>query len=137
MRRMNGKRSASSIVGHAPRYAEPHAETRRRVLTATIQRRQTPSKSVASVIELDIHKDSTAIGEAEAGRGIPRFIGTVRDALTLARSGDTETGLDVHRGPWREAFGRASSISCSSFCTFTSEMGPGSAVNPGSHRKWL
>ena len=35
------------------------------------------SKNISSFVGLDVHKDSTAIGEAETGREIPRFIGTV------------------------------------------------------------
>jgi len=35
------------------------------------------SESITSFVGLDVHKDSTAIGEAEAGRETPRFIGTV------------------------------------------------------------
>src|ERR1039457_3446045 len=50
MRKMRGKRSASSIVGCAPRCAEPHAETPRGVLTATIQRRRTVTKSITSFV---------------------------------------------------------------------------------------
>jgi transposase len=35
------------------------------------------NETITSFVGLDVHKDSTAIGEAEAGRGSPRFIGTV------------------------------------------------------------
>ena len=39
------------------------------------------SKSITSFVGLDVHKDSTAIGEAEAGGETPRFIGTVGPEL--------------------------------------------------------
>jgi hypothetical protein len=42
---------------HPARCAEPHAETPRGVLTATIQRRQTVSKNITSFIGLDVHKE--------------------------------------------------------------------------------
>jgi len=105
MRKIKGKRSASSIVGCAPRCAEPHAETPEGVLTATIHRRQTVSKSITSFVGLDVHKDSTAIGEAEAGRESPRFIGTVGPDLgqllkALKSLGRPETMLVVYEaGP--------------------------------------
>jgi hypothetical protein len=105
MRKVRGKRSASSTVGCAPRCAEPHAETPRGVLTATIQRRQTVSKSITSFVGLDVHKDSTAIEEAEAGRETPRFIGTVGPDLgqllkALKSLGKPETMLVVYEaGP--------------------------------------
>src|ERR1700756_243998 len=54
MRRVKDKRSASSIVGCAPRCAEPHAETPEGVLTATIQRRQT-------VAEIDLETKARAL----------------------------------------------------------------------------
>jgi len=76
MRRMKGKRSASSIVGCAPKCAEPHAETPESVLTASIQRRQTVSQNITAFVGLD-DKDSIAIAAAEAGRETPRFLGTV------------------------------------------------------------
>ena len=105
MGKMKGKRSASSIVGCAPRCAEPHAETPEGVLTATIQRRQTVSKSIASFVGLDAHKDSTAIAAAEAGREAPRFLGTLgadRGQLlkALKSLGKPETMLVVYEaGP--------------------------------------
>ncbi|MGH3571895.1 MAG: IS110 family transposase [Pseudonocardiaceae bacterium] len=40
------------------------------------------SKSITSFVGLDVHKDSTAIGEAEAGGEAPRFIGTVGPELS-------------------------------------------------------
>jgi hypothetical protein len=73
---MKGKRSASSIVGCAPRCAEPHAE-RPRATICKSQRRQTMSKTTTVFVGLDVHKDSTAIGVAEAGGEAPRFMGTV------------------------------------------------------------
>jgi hypothetical protein len=75
MRRIKGKRSASSIVGCAPRCAEPHAETPRGVLTATFRGGRPVNKSITTFVGLDVHKESTAIGEAEAGREAPRFGG--------------------------------------------------------------
>lgn len=39
------------------------------------------SKAITSFVGLDVHKDSTAIGVAEAGRESPRFIGTVGSDL--------------------------------------------------------
>src|SRR5215472_10609634 len=105
MRRVRGKRSASSIVGCAPRCAEPHAETPPGVLTASIHRRQTVSKNITSFVGLDVHKDSTAIGEAETGREAPRFIGTVGPDLgqllkALKSLGKPETMLVVYEaGP--------------------------------------
>src|ERR1700728_36325 len=74
------KRSASRIVGCAPRCAEPHAETPESVLTATTQRRQTMDESITSFVGLDVHKDSIAIAVAE-GRDAPRFLGTVQSEL--------------------------------------------------------
>jgi len=105
MRRSMGKRSASSIVGCAPRCAEPHAETPEGVLTASIQRRQTMSKTITSFVGLDVHKDSTAIAVAEAGRENPRFIGTVGSELgqllkALRSLGKPETLLVLYEaGP--------------------------------------
>src|SRR5438046_10545452 len=78
MRRSKGKRSASSIVGCAPRCAEPHAETPEGVLPQPFRGGRPVSKTITSFVGLDVHKDSTAIGEAEAGRETPRFVGTVR-----------------------------------------------------------
>lgn len=40
------------------------------------------SKSITTFVGLDVHKDSTAIGEAEAGREAPRFVGTVGPELS-------------------------------------------------------
>ena len=105
MRRMKGKRSASSIVGCAPKCAEPHAETPESVLTAIIQRRQTVSNNITTFVGLDVHKDSTAIGTAEAGRETPRFLGTVGPDLgqllkALKSLGKPETMLVVYEaGP--------------------------------------
>jgi transposase len=53
-----------------------------RVLTAgTYQGRQTMNEGVTSFVGLDVHKDTTAIGVAEAGRDEPRFLGTVGPQL--------------------------------------------------------
>jgi transposase len=53
-----------------------------RVLTAsTYQGRQTMSEGITSFVGLDVHKDTTAIGVAEAGRDEPRFLGTVGPQL--------------------------------------------------------
>lgn len=73
---IKGKRSASSIVGCAPRCAEPHAE-RPRATICNVQGRQTVNKAITSFVGLDVHKDSTAIAEAQIGREEPRFVGTV------------------------------------------------------------
>ncbi len=77
MRRSKGKRSASSIVGCAPRCAEPHAE-RPRAYCRNIQRRQTMDRGYHFVRRIGcspgLHR---AIGAAEAGREAPRFLGTV------------------------------------------------------------
>lgn len=81
MRGSKGKRSASSIVGCAPRCAEPHAETPEGVLTAAFRGGRPVSKAITSFVGLDVHKDSTAIAQAEAGRETPRFIGTVGPEL--------------------------------------------------------
>ena len=70
------KRSASGIVGCALSCAEPHAE-RPRATICNVQGRQTVDKTITSFVGLDVHKDSTAIAEAAAGREEPRFIGTV------------------------------------------------------------
>ena len=105
MRGIRGKRSASRIVGCAPRCAEPHAETPESVLTATNQRRQTVYESITSFVGLDVHKDSTAIAVAEAGRDAPRFVGTVGAELAqlhkaLKNLGKAETLLVVYEaGP--------------------------------------
>ena len=61
------KRSASSsIVGCAPKSAEPHVERVRSVIY-TEHRRQTMNEPTAFV-GLDVHAESTAIGLAETGR---------------------------------------------------------------------
>lgn len=39
------------------------------------------SKGMTSFLRLDVHKDSTVIAEAEAGRETPRFVGTVGPEL--------------------------------------------------------
>src|SRR5687768_8343597 len=104
MRKIKGKRSASSIVGCAPRCAEPHAE-RPRATSCNSQRRQTMSKPITSFVGLDVHKDSTAIAAAKAGRESPQFIGTVGADLTqllkaLKSLGKPETTLVVYEaGP--------------------------------------
>ena len=77
MRRIRKKRSASHIVGCAPKCAEPHAETPEGVLSAANQRRQTVEEFISSFVGLDVHKDSIAIAVAEDGREAPRFVGTV------------------------------------------------------------
>lgn len=62
-------------------------------------------KSITSFVGLDVHKDSTVIGEAEAGRESPRFIGTVGPDLgqllkALKSLGQSETMLVVYEaGP--------------------------------------
>jgi transposase len=100
-----GKRSASGIVGCAPKCAEPHTGTPTRVLAAKSQRRQTVEKNITCFIGLDVHKDSIAIAAAEAGRELPRFIGTVRPELTqvlkaLKALGSPENLLAVYEaGP--------------------------------------
>src|SRR5204863_3447343 len=105
MRRSKGKRSASSIVGCAPRCAEPHAETPEGVLPQPFRGGRPVSKTITSFVGLDVHKDSTAIGEAEAGRETPRFVGTVGPDLgqllkALKSLGKPETMLVVYEaGP--------------------------------------
>lgn len=104
MRRIRVKRSASSIVDCAPRCAEPHAE-RPRATICNIQRRQTLDKSITSFVGLDVHRDSTAIAEAQAVREAPRFLGTVGPDLgqllkALKSVGKPETMLVVYEaGP--------------------------------------
>jgi transposase len=62
-------------------------------------------KPITSFIGLDVHKDSTAIGAAEAGRAAPRFVGTVGSDLAqllkaLKRLGAHETMQVVYEaGP--------------------------------------
>jgi len=62
-------------------------------------------KPITSFVGLDVHKDSIAIGVADAGREGPRFIGTVGPTLgqllkALARIGALETMLIVYEaGP--------------------------------------
>src|SRR5207302_8942408 len=105
MRRMKGKRSASSIVGCAPRCAEPHAETPEGALPQAFRGGRPVSKTITSFVGLDVHKDSTAIAAAEAGRESPRFIGTVGADLgqllkALKSLGKPETMLVVYEaGP--------------------------------------
>lgn len=63
------------------------------------------SESITSFVGLDVHKESTVIGEAEAGRENPRFIGTVGPDLgqllkALKSLGKPETMLVVYEaGP--------------------------------------
>jgi hypothetical protein len=95
MRRIRGKRSASSIVGCAPRCAEPHAETPEGVLPQAFRGGRPVSKTITSFVGLDVHKDSTAIAAAEAGRETPRFIGTVGPQLAELLKGLTIS----HQGP--------------------------------------
>jgi hypothetical protein len=63
------------------------------------------SESITSFVGLDVHKDSTAIAEADAGRETPRFIGTVGPDLgqllkALKSLGKRETMLVVYEaGP--------------------------------------
>ena len=45
------------------------------------QRRQTHEKAYHFFVGLDVHKDSIAMGVAEAGREAPRFVGTVSPLL--------------------------------------------------------
>src|SRR5437016_182949 len=105
MRRVKGKRSASSIVGCAPKCAEPHAETPEGVLPQTFRGGRPVSKTITSFVGLDVHKDSTAIAAAEAGREAPRFLGTVGADLgqllkALKSLGKPETMLVVYEaGP--------------------------------------
>src|SRR5260370_7026084 len=102
---MKGKGFAPSMVGGPPRCAEPHAETPEGVLPQTFRGGRPVSKPITSCVGLDVHKDSTAIGEAEAGRENPRFIGTVGSDLgqllkALKSLGKPETMLVVYEaGP--------------------------------------
>jgi len=63
------------------------------------------SKTITSFVGLDVHKDSTAIAVAEAGRENPRFIGTVGSELgqllkALRSLGKPETLLVLYEaGP--------------------------------------
>src|SRR5574341_874039 len=81
MRKIKGKRTASIIVGCAPRCAEPHAE-RPRATICNSQRRQTMNKAITSFVGLDVHKDTTSISTANTGRESPQFIGMVGADLT-------------------------------------------------------
>jgi transposase len=77
------KRSASKVRGLR---AEARRATCRnakdRVLTAsTYQGRQTMTEGTTSFVGLDVHKDTTAVAVAEAGRDEPRFLGTVGPQL--------------------------------------------------------
>src|SRR5437899_10029636 len=89
----------------APKCAEPHAETPEGVLPQPFRGGRPVSKTITSFVGLDVHKDSTAIGEAEAGRETPRFIGTVGPDLgqllkALKSLGKPETMLVVYEaGP--------------------------------------
>lgn len=71
------------------------------------------SKNITSFVGLDVHKDSTAIAEAQAGRETPRFIGTVGpDLLQLLKAlkslGKPETVLVVYEaGPCGYGLARA------------------------------
>src|SRR5712691_9146476 len=105
MQRMKGKRSASGIVGCAPRCAEPHAETPEGVLPQTFRGGRPVSKTITSFVGVDVHMDSNAIGVAEAGREAPRFLGTVGPDLpqllkALKKLGKPESLLVVYEaGP--------------------------------------
>jgi transposase len=63
------------------------------------------SKTITAFAGLDVHKDSTAIGAAEAGREAPRFLGTVGPQLsqllkTLKSVGEPHRTLVVYEaGP--------------------------------------
>ena len=89
------ERSASCfIVGCARVRAEPHTERRVSVLCKH-HRRQTMDDDTTAFVGLDVHKDSIAVGLAEAGRAAPRFLGTCGPQLrqllkALAHAGTPE-----------------------------------------------
>jgi transposase len=77
------KRSASKVRGLR---AEARRATCRnakdRVLTAgTYQGRQTMGERITSFVGLDVHKNTVAVGVADAGRDSPRFLGTLGSEL--------------------------------------------------------
>src|ERR1700730_16382610 len=49
----------------------------RRGRSANISGRQTVKETITSYVGLDIHKASVALAIADAGRAVPRFIGTI------------------------------------------------------------
>jgi transposase len=77
------ERSASQVRGlRAEACRATCRNAKDRVLTAsTYQGRQTMSEGITSFVGLDVHKDTTAIGVADAGREEPRFLGTVGPQL--------------------------------------------------------
>jgi transposase len=68
-------------------------------------RRQTMNELITGFVGLDAHAESTAIGFAEAGREVPRFVGTVGPKLAeikkaLGKLGEPRTLLIVYEaGP--------------------------------------
>jgi transposase len=107
MPKIKAKRSASKVRGlRAKARRATCRNAKDRVLTAgTYQGRQTVSKVITAFVGLDVHKDSTAIGVAEAGREEPRFVGTVGPHLSqllkyLKKLGKPENVLVVYEaGP--------------------------------------
>jgi transposase len=98
-------------VGCAQLRAEPHVERRAGVIY-TKYRRQTMQETITAFIGLDAHAESNAIGVAEAGRAVPRFVGTVGPKFTelskaLAKLGDPSELLIVYEaGPCGYALAR-------------------------------
>ena len=101
---IKGKRSVSSIVG-CVLGTPSHMQSPRRGRSANIARRQTVKETITSYVGLDIHKATTAIAIADAGRTAPRFIGTINSspaelAKALRRNCKAESSLIVYEaGP--------------------------------------
>lgn len=111
------KRSASRIVGCAPRGAPSHMQSARGQTTASNSWRQTVNETIRFFVGLDVHKESIAVAVAEAGREEPRFLGSMGPELgalrkALQRIGTAAQMLIVYEaGPsgyalWRDLCAR-------------------------------
>lgn len=79
------KRSASRIVGCAPRVRRATCRAPEGKTTASNSWRQTVNETIRFFVGLDVHKESIAVAVAEAGREEPRFLGSMGPELGTLR----------------------------------------------------